>query len=458
MPPVAAASRIIERMRGPTRGLVACMALVALLQGCGIIERASGQAARRAQAETEQKQLSEAVQLAVMRFSDQYRETITGQSERLAAEFSTARVRIQLLDWAFSQSMAAAVIAAGPNIVTNAVDMVVLVGLSRRVVERHLVPELPRDYADRLVRDYFALEDEAFRLLQLLDPDSSTEQRTELSALMDQWVIDNPEVVRVAYIRFADFAALGKKTQRPVSPGLLGIIGLDLMSGIDPAVVEIERTRQLAERALFYGQRVPVLIDLQVRASAARAVSSPEFVDAMETVRSVGAVSLSSAQLLDEVPMLVAREREAAIAQLLDGLQAQQAEMTALATELRAALEAGALTAGNLDAVVNSADRLLARFEPDPDAPPAEPGRPFDITEYTAALAELNATTRELQALLAGLEGMAPGLSARIDDLTGRTRAIVDYAFWRLVLLVGVVLAAAIAFLLVARALRRRPA
>ncbi|MEJ2514359.1 MAG: hypothetical protein P8080_07365 [Gammaproteobacteria bacterium] len=436
-------------------GLGLLLLMTVIVSGCGIIERATGQAARRQQMEIEQKQLSESVQLAVMRFSDQYRETIETEAETLVRRYPDVASRIRLLDWSFSQATAATIIAAGPNIVTNVLDMVVLAGLSRRVAEESLPARWPRGEVDRVIRVHRQLENEAFRLLQLLDPGQEETREAELSALMDQWSADNPDVTQVAYIRFADFAGLGKRTQRPVSPGLLGIIGLDLMSGIDPAVAEIEQTRQLAERALFYAQRLPMLIDLQIRVGAARVAAAPEMVEMLQTVNSIGAMSRTATELGSEIPGLVARERQAAIDQVLAGLQAQQAEMTTLARELRGALEAGALTAENLDGVVNSADRLMARFEPAPGAAPKEPGRPFDITEYTTALAELNVTTRELQALLAGVDGLAPRLAAQVDELTARTEALVDYAFWRLVLLIAVILLAAIVYRLVARSVRR---
>jgi len=173
-------------------------------------------------------------------------------------------------------------------------------------------------------------------------------------------------------------------------------------------------------------------------------------------VEKVGLLAESLARTNAELPALITRERQAAIDQVMTNLAAQQAQMLALATELRQALEAGAVTTENLDGVVNSVDRLVARFEPEPGAPPAEPGKPFDVNEYTRLVVELATTARELQGLADELGEATPRLLERADQLTVEARALVDYAFLRLLLLVGAILAAAIVYLLVSRRLRSR--
>lgn len=137
-------------------------------------------------------------------------------------------------------------------------------------------------------------------------------------------------------------------------------------------------------------------------------------------------------------------------------LEARQQEMLALTTELRAVLEAGTVTAGALDGLVNSTDRLMARFEPDPDAPkPTEPPQPFDINEYTRTITELAATAREFQVLVQDVDALTPQVLDRVDLVAQRAQGLVDYAFWRLLLLVGALLVAAIVHRIVATGIRR---
>ncbi len=443
-----------------TRALrvVLMLGLLIALAGCGVFERITGQAARK-QAQTEEaKARAQELQLKVMRFGDTYLEQLLLNSNRLVREtdrpgddeMARDELRLYVMGWQLDQATAAVQIAAGPRPPANALDMIALVRLNRRLLERHW-PEKFGQAVTPFLDAYERLEEGAWVLIDGL---ATEEQAGELRSLIDRAVDEYPNLERGAFFRFTGFAQASGQTQVKVSPGLLGIVGLDLTAGLDPAIREFEQTRQLAERAMYYMQRVPYLMELQVSRSASRLAMSTEIRGTTRTLEQVGLLAESLSKTNEELPLLIAREREAAIDQVMTNLAAQQAEMLALATELRQALEAGAVTAANLDGVVNSVDRLMARFEPEPGAPPAEPGRPFDVNEYTRLVMELAATAQELQALADDLGEATPRLLERADQLTLEAKALVDYAFVRLLLLVGVVLAAAIAFLFVSRRLR----
>jgi hypothetical protein len=441
------------------------VALAASLIGCGIIQRLTGEDARK-QARTEEfKDRSKVLQLKVMRFADQYVERVTRRADQLVADFGEQLkteheiddLQARIAREEFSQATAAFQIAAGTNPVANVVDMVTLVSLTRRIVEYNWVPQYG-EAAASLLRTYKSLETQAWRLA---DDFATEQQKAKFDLELQAWYEANPRLESAAYIRFTDVAemSLGKR-EKGVSAGLLGIVGLDPMAGVDPAIREVEQSRILAERALYYAQRTPVLIDLQLRQTLARAEGSDYARETLETIDQVGRLSDSLALLTTDLPGIVAREREAAVAQIINGLQSQQREMLALTQELRGALDAGAITAQSLDGLVNSTDRLMARFESDPDAPgSAEPSRPFDINEYTRTINELATTARELQTLVRDVDVLAPNILDRVDPLAERVQALVDYAFWRLVLLVlGLVLAllaAAILYRLIASRIGR---
>jgi hypothetical protein len=440
--------------------MVLLLGLLTILAGCGVFERITGQAARKqARAEAAKAQAQE-LQLKVMRFGDTYLEQLLLISNRLVQEtdkpgddeIARADLQLYVLGWQLDQATAAVQIAAGPRPPANALDMIALVRLNRRLLERHW-PEKFGKAVTPFLAAYERLEEGAWVLLDGL---ATEEQANELKSLIDRVVDEYPNLERGAFFRFTGFAQASGQTQVKVSPGLLGIVGLALTAGLDPAIREFEQTRQLAERAMYYMQRVPYLMELQVARSASRLAASSEIRGTLSTVEKVGLLAESLARTNAELPALITRERQAAIDQVMTNLAAQQAQMLALATELRQALEAGAVTTENLDRVVNSVDRLVARFEPEPGAPPAEPGKPFDVNEYTRLVVELATTARELQGLADELGEATPRLLERADQLSVEARALVDYAFIRLLLLVGAILAAAIAYLLVARRLPSR--
>ena len=121
------------------------------------------------------------------------------------------------------------------------------------------------------------------------------------------------------------------------------------------------------------------------------------------------------------------------------------------------ALDSGTLTAQSLDALVNSVDKLMKRFEPDPNAPrPTEPARPFDINEYSRTIAELAVTAREFQVLVQNVDALTPNVLDRVDLLAGRAQGLVDYAFWRVLVLVLVLVMALLAAAVLYRLISNR--
>jgi hypothetical protein len=261
----------------------------------------------------------------------------------------------------------------------------------------------------------------------------------ELDSIMKDWRERNPNIRYVSYVHFADFAkSIGRGGPGDAGQGgLFQLLGLDPLANLDPAVREITQSRQLAERAIYYAQRVPNLLDMQVELLTNRVVAMPETRRVLEDASRLGGLAASAGRQIDDLPALVAREREAAIRQVMDSVNIQSAQMSKLANELRAALDAGTATSNSLGTTIRSADQLVARFDkPKPPGAAAEPpGRPFDITEYTAAAAGIAHTADELQQLIAALERGAPAVAQSADRTASNLQAVIDHVLWRATLL-----------------------
>ena len=433
------------QVRVPRQAFRAAIALASVLclgvAGCSVVSRATGVTTKKeAQAEAAAK--AENFQIATMRFADEFVDRITRGADTLAEQLPDPRTQSEILDWQLSQATAAVQIASGPKPSAAAVDMVVLVSLSRRIVERDW-PARYGEPAQAILATYQGLEQGAWHLIA----EASAEQRAGLDGLLVAWVKNNPQVRNPSFVRFADFASGADKSRVVAIPGLLGFVGLDPLSGLDPAVQEVSRSRQLAERAVYYMQRAPQLLALQGRLLAAQTRLAPETREVLDTFTHVNRLSDSLTRFTDNAPALISQQRDAAIAQFMGELAQQQKQMEGLATQLRQALEAGHGTADSLHALIQSTDRMLARFAPNPNAPaPGGLRRPFDINDYTRTAVELAATSRELRSLVRDVDASTPQLSRQLDALSARVEGLIGYAFWRLVLLVLVVLAAAIAY------------
>ena len=432
-----------------------CLALGAVT-GCTSVRKIFGQESKSDQQAAQLTQL----QLRNMRFADEYVGAVVEPVTRFQRDTQDPAARLAAQNWKVSQATSAYTIASGPNPVVNALDMVVLSTLSRMVMEDSWVQET---YGERAipVRDaYRRLESRAWIMVEEFLTDSQVEQ---LRQVIDDWRERNPNVRAVAYVHFRDFAkSIGYPRSGEGSGGsLFAFLGLDPLSTLDPAVREIAQTRQLAERTIYYAQRVPSLIDMQVERITYSLATMPETRALLADMDRVSKAAEAYAVVVNELPDVLAREREAAIRQFMGELQCSRTRCSALATELRKALEAGPATSDSLQGTLRSFDTVMARFDKPPDAsqPPAQPSRPFDITEYGAAARDFAATAKELEMLIGQLEAGTPGIDQLAQRTTANLSDLIDRAFWRLVVLVivlvGAILLAAIAYRAVAKRLSR---
>ena len=271
------------------------------------------------------------------------------------------------------------------------------------------------------------------------------EQTAELHWLIDLWRTEHPDARAVSQVRFADFAAIvGRSgTEEHGNGSLFGLIGLDPLGNLDPAVREIEQTRQLAERAIYYLQRAPNLLDMQVERLAYQLAVMPETKQTLASVDRVSLAAESLGELSADAPAILARERHAIIAELTAALHSEQDRMQELLVELHDVLKAGAQTSDSVGATVVALDAFVARFQPKDVEPAADatPRRPFDITDYARTAHELAATAQSMQALLVQLDASSAGVERLANASTQGLREVVDRAFWR-----GIVLIAVLAF------------
>jgi hypothetical protein len=379
----------------------------------------------------------EEVQLRVMRFADEYSGRIANPIQRFQVAAASAEERLAAQNWRLAQATAAYTIASGPNPFTNALDMIVLATLSRMVLEDHWVEELYGDRALHLQEIHRELESQAWQLTEgVLDAD----QVTLLHEMIDEWRAEHPKVRAVAHIHFSSFAkAVSPEGSSQGGGGLFALIGLDPLHNLYPAVREITQTRQLAERSIYYLQRAPDLLDMQIERLTYQFAVMPEIKSVLVNADRFGLAAESTGELFDHLPAAFASEREATLRQLGAMLSAQQGQLRELLIDMRATLEAGTDTASAVQGALSTARQLTDRTHNQRDAqePSAMRGRPFDITEYTAAARELSATANELQALIREAAASTDEVSSLAAVARRDAEALVDHTFWRLLQLLG---------------------
>src|SRR5262245_27757967 len=398
--------------------------LLAAVVGCSTVQRFTP----REESKVRAAQLQE-LQLKVMRFADDYTGRISDPIARLDVQTTPPEVRLRAHNWRVSQATAAYTIASGANPTINALDMIVLATLSRMVVEDRLVD----DYGERaraLLDAHRYLEQHSWSLLADV---LNAEQTKEVRAGIERWRAENPTTRSVAQVRFADFAALelrrGKEQQE--SNSLFAFIGLDPLSNLDPAVRELEQTRQLAERTIYYLQRAPSLLDMEIERLVYQLAAMPE---AERTLAGIDRLSLAAeamGQLSARAPEIIASERHAIIAELTSALHAEQDRLQPLLVSVRDVLNAGTQTSQSVTGTVTALDAFVARLQPDEPAPAnaGTPKRPFDITEYAATARDLAAAAERVQALLVQLNTSSKNGERVTRAATQEVNGIIDHVF-----------------------------
>jgi hypothetical protein len=398
-------------------------------------------------------------QISVMRFADEYVGSITQPIRNFETSTDNAADRLTAQNWLLSQATAAYTMASGPSPIVNTVDLVVLTTLSRMVIDDAYGGERFGERAALLREAYHRLEPLA---LELAKGALSADQIVELQHLIVVWREQNPHVTAISFVHFRDVAGSAGKFKtdgNARSGGLFTLLGLDPFSSLDPAVREISRSRELAERTIYYAQRVPSLLDMQVERMTFELATLPEVTGLLANADHVAGAAVDTARVVGELPSLLPREREAAIRQIMDAVSGETEHTRRLVSELRAALEAGTATSNSLDATIHSFDQLVARLQkPTTADTPGQrsPAKPFDITEYTTAAAEITRTATQLESLIGSVDRGTPALAQASDRAAATLRGVVDHAYWRGAELLGVLIVGGLGAALIYRVAARR--
>jgi hypothetical protein len=162
----------------------------------------------------------------------------------------------------------------------------------------------------------------------------------------------------------------------------------------------------------------------------------------------ISKAAASLAQTAAELPAAVAKEREAAVQQISDQLALQrqglvsdlekaEAPSRKILGDARATLEAGAQMSTALQGAIATLDTFLGRFDKPaaadgaPAAPAAEPGKPFDVSEYGEAATHLGAAAHEIDTLVQTLDQKLPQVQRVLDEAAQRGEQTIDHAFVR---------------------------
>lgn len=289
------------------------------------------------------------LQYQIMSFADRYASLVANATHLFEKRLQTPKARLQAKRTQFYSLSAAFDIAVSPSPEAALLDMAVLVTLNRMIWDEYWREEVFGPPADIMVEAYQNLETDIWSILnQVL----SAKQQEGLRNLITQWRVANPQQVAVNYIRLNDFGKLrGASQSKGSSSG-------GLLAAVSEATQAVDDTLLLAERARFLLSRTQLLVGLQVELVFMEISIKPEI---RQLQTDISEFANLAEWVQDELPQTLAKEREAAINQLMTEISSErETAVDQLMSKLSAEREVAIQQA--MDSITNEREATITQF------------------------------------------------------------------------------------------------
>lgn len=418
------------------------------------------------------------VQSELMTFADNANALIADALIEIQSETEDPTVRLNASQMRLSSASSMIATASGPNPLIGAVDMAVQITLERDAVERWGAQMLQSD-ATELNRVYTILEKQAWdTAMKVITP----EQQAEAMNIIDRWWTDFPNQKIVSHIRLAELADYRRKpldSQGSSGGSIFSLLHIDPLAGLDPTVRQVEQARLLGERVMYFAERVHYLVRLQAEVMVFELMTMPEIDRTFDAVEAFGdsaeRITVVAESLPDDVNAILdeqighlsnelSAEREAAVDQFFEKLDASSTELDSTIAELHATIDSATVLAEAVQSTVVSVESLTARSTSD-EPPSGEPRKPIEMAEIQAIAEQTTVAVEQLNTLVGSIEQLldSPSWDPRMDNLDGAIARVdeagadlIDHAFRRGLMLIGVLLLGVVGVLAIHRAIPRR--
>jgi hypothetical protein len=440
--------------------LPVCLSLLLTTWGTGCrlvrgVADVPGQAVRTVSPGKQNKEAVDPVEVQqnLLRFADEFSTRMVIGVEKLRRG-TNAMAAAEVLRWKIALGNESCAIASGPNAVANLLDMTVFVTVTRAAMEEHWQPKVFGESARPMLESCRNAETNIWRLAGKV---LKAEQEAELRRAIEVWRRENPhpeDVLAARAVGFASQVAQASPAETAKPGSVFSLLRVDPLAGMDPAVREIAQTRLFAERALYVTQKMPTLLRWQTELLSANALDMPGVRQLVTNSTQLATAVERFAAVAERLPGQASTERE----EILKALEGQERKLTPLVNEVRQTLAGGTQMSTSLNTTLTTLDTLLKRVgvgQTNQAGPPSTNAEPFRIQDYGQTAARLEAAARQLTELLhtldqtlgsTNLEKLTAQVGPVVEQAKSGGKEIVDYAFWKGVLFVGLVLLAALLY------------
>ena len=391
-------------------------------------------------------------------FADRYVGLLSSTCDDLKKDNPDPVQRREAQDLLLNAAMNVYDIASNPDAFTRMLDLVVVTTLESQVwIDDDRTGDVFGARGEVLVRALHHGRVEAWALAgQVLRPD----QLDLLDYTIWDWRRRNPDMTRVSFVRFSNFAV-----GRGKSAAAEALAAGGFFAPVGDASKAVDQARLLTERIFYLAKREPTLLRWQAQALQDEVLANPQVGRTLSNVERL-------TDAAEQLPTRLASEREAIVATVDDHMKAVERTAATVRATVSEANEAAA-TVGeasqSLNAMLKTADNLLLRYDGRQRWATSQPSRPFDVREYTegvkelaAALAQMNNVMKSSDELLGSsdwgrrIEQVNASADGRMRIASERGEALVHVFFRRLYVALGAFFALLIVYRLVAMLLARR--
>lgn len=425
---------------------VLAAALLALLPACGLLRAPQKVVKEVVPAKRSSQPDPLDLQLQLQRYADDFLTKYGQALDDYAQRVGTEPTRVEALQLKLVSSSSVVSIVSGPNPIVNLLDLVSVAVLTRMSIEEYWLrtPNGPAFQPWLEVSE--GLETNAWLLAgRILTPAQIEELRQSIS----QWHARNPETRNSFFARPQSLAAQmtsADENKKGALSGLISLVSLDPMAGLDPAVREVTRTRLFAERALFTMQRMPFLLRWQTELLAHQLITQPELHLALtnttrlsDSAERLSRAAESASQTAAQLPDRLSNERK----EILAALDLQQGKLKELAAQVNQTLESGEKMSASLNTTITTFDALMKRFgvgESSTNAAPGTNSPPFNILDYGQVAQQIGAMSKDLNLLITSVNQSMPQVERLGQTATGDAQKLLDHGFRLALILIAVLL------------------
>ena len=363
---------------------------------------------------------SSQIQLMVMDFSDQYAAGLWAVMDAYIAGEKDSAKKVQAQSFKVRLGAASMEIAGSTDPRTNLLDMAIFISVGKWAVNRYWIPKVFGEKAEPLSDLYAEQEKKVWKLLEdVLAP----KQLHSLRELVTAWEKENPSVYEVATVRLRNLEGVRAGEFDPTTSAK------GILAGVQKLLGRVDTSLLYGERMMFFLERTPRLLTQQT--------------------------DLTLAQIADTFPIATIRpETFPGLSadwptKLQEGIDHNHALAKDLLPEIRLTIDSADRLSTTLNGTLVNVQNIVAKVPPLP---------PMSVEDVSRNLQEINKVLDHLDSTVAGvnqiLEKNPDGISKAVElsqMVDQRADRLVNAAFSRALILLGVFFAGIIVVLIAAR-------